>query len=1361
MADTQKSSPYQTGQDHTPALNNLLQQPPNGFNRGPYPGQPWTAGHRPNYPPHPGMPYPHQQMMGHMFNQQRGPMPYNHGEPHHGQMQARQPHPGYPSQPVIHQQPGGGESQQPQPQGAPPQPVQRQSPMATPQMHQAQKPTTQSSHHMVGLPQPDGHPMIPGMGLKPGLPSQHHPQPPPGTPPAGIQVPPQSTTPISNGHPPQAISPATHTGPPMNRPPSQETPKPNAPFGQPMPYPHGHPAYRNGYPPRQYAPRPGYPPHGYPPGYTQMHPGAAFPGQFRPGYGHPAQQNPSVSQTDPAVQAAAQAAAQAAVREAQAQGMNPSPFYRGSMFGPPRPGFPSNGFPNGPPGPRPMVTGASPRQPMSSPLQHRGQIAPAKSDPVKDNGPMSPASSIGDDSVNIVNSPRPNRPTSAASSQGSEVAPTPRKSNAKAAVKLAVLYQPESLERRKFIDEVIRFHEDKGQPLKAPPMFNQAPLDIFELYNLVKKRQGMNEVTKKKEWVDVVRGLNFQVTPSAGFTLKKQYVKYLFEIECRLEQRQIDPEEIRKIVEQSTRKRDKRRSKAKPDEGLDRNTASPGSNPGMTPPPPSNHQVMSAGPPTSQGPFPPQGFPYPRPPVFNGQPGQFPPVWGGPPGYSPSSNGSPMGPRPQLPFHPGMVRPGYGPGMMPRPGMIGPGFISGYRPMPPSGPQVPMNRPNPNLMRYQRPTVPPQQQQPQQLQHHRQQPTQARPGTRRKLNLPPGCVETTEPTPFYRITASRSQMEVDFWKHIIMPLRSGLPAETSSALNLLLVLSRDDCTLPQLRLQSLQGLLSLLTSHLRVVLNVIFPEKANQAGIKRRRPKLNHKPLSIDEENLYKVNFKEVQQSKLGSKYSKKQVRVKKKKFGRHLLPNSSEHSLVDHNDDEDRVIILPSDSERVADYKPSWVSPLYTVKKTSEHMFQLAPGKRMSISQDQEDDLKKLNMEWGTEAASLKRRKISLSMETLSAVDDDDIESDFFEIEEDPVLNISQRPIMLTARLNCLFAIFRNLSFLPANWKILATDQGLMALMSSFLERERSFRGRCPRHADFALPQKFFWDESVLKPTPPPHESDGVNSEVKIKKESTELSEVKPKIDPEPLAWLKESDPYWSRFFGDFTLIESNYITHSEVSWKKEVLEELTDDAMVFISNVALEVELCELERPEPIIQSFLNCAAYRAMDNEVPVTNEFNVEPVSVYRLALETLVRIGLNEDNIGMILSTKPFGRIERAVQLMFENINQDYSLTLKEMSVALLHKFLVPESEVTTSSIKLPNAISSLVAFIDTLSPDVSTHSRGMATEILAEMSKDVSSHALLLHHESKLAELFANSVMLPTIHNRLADILFRLSHKST
>ena len=54
--------------------------------------------------------------------------------------------------------------------------------------------------------------------------------------------------------------------------------------------------------------------------------------------------------------------------------------------------------------------------------------------------------------------------------------------------------------------------------------------------------------------------------------------------------------------------------------------------------------------------------------------------------------------------------------------------------------------------------------------------------------------------------------------------------QASSALNLLLVLSRDDCTLPQLRLSQLTGLPSSLLCHLRAVSEALSPEKTPPIG---------------------------------------------------------------------------------------------------------------------------------------------------------------------------------------------------------------------------------------------------------------------------------------------------------------------------------------------------------------------------------------------------------------------------------------------------------------------------------------------------------------------------------------------------
>ena len=104
----------------------------------------------------------------------------------------------------------------------------------------------------------------------------------------------------------------------------------------------------------------------------------------------------------------------------------------------------------------------------------------------------------------------------------------------------------------------------------------------------------------------------------------------------------------------------------------------------------------------------------------------------------------------------------------------------------------------------------------------------------------------------------------------------------------------------------------------------------------------------------------------------------------------------------------------------PAWVELYFCCKaslkiyKIKTYFVFLDAEKSIEMTREQENDFKKLEKlrGWGHEAADLKRRKISLSQETLTAVDDDDTEADYFEIEEDPVLNLAQPPIMLTSRL-------------------------------------------------------------------------------------------------------------------------------------------------------------------------------------------------------------------------------------------------------------------------------------------------------------------------------------------------------------
>ena len=57
------------------------------------------------------------------------------------------------------------------------------------------------------------------------------------------------------------------------------------------------------------------------------------------------------------------------------------------------------------------------------------------------------------------------------------------------------------------------------------------------------------------------------------------------------------------------------------------------------------------------------------------------------------------------------------------------------------------------------------------------------------MHFPPDTVEALEPAMYNRVTARNARMEIDFWKQVMMPLKSGLVSEVrnlkSNALTLI------------------------------------------------------------------------------------------------------------------------------------------------------------------------------------------------------------------------------------------------------------------------------------------------------------------------------------------------------------------------------------------------------------------------------------------------------------------------------------------------------------------------------------------------------------------------------------------------
>ncbi|XP_054439204.1 AT-rich interactive domain-containing protein 3C isoform X1 [Pteronotus mesoamericanus] len=91
----------------------------------------------------------------------------------------------------------------------------------------------------------------------------------------------------------------------------------------------------------------------------------------------------------------------------------------------------------------------------------------------------------------------------------------------------------EDPKRKEFLDDLFSFMQKRGTPVNRVPIMAKQVLDLYALFRLVTAKGGLVEVINRKVWREVTRGLSLPTTiTSAAFTLRTQYMKYLYPYEC-------------------------------------------------------------------------------------------------------------------------------------------------------------------------------------------------------------------------------------------------------------------------------------------------------------------------------------------------------------------------------------------------------------------------------------------------------------------------------------------------------------------------------------------------------------------------------------------------------------------------------------------------------------------------------------------------------------------------------------------------------------------------------------------------------------------------------------------------------------
>ncbi|KAK2579472.1 hypothetical protein KPH14_010786 [Odynerus spinipes] len=131
---------------------------------------------------------------------------------------------------------------------------------------------------------------------------------------------------------------------------------------------------------------------------------------------------------------------------------------------------------------------------------------------------------------------------------------TPYKRNVDFEPNTQLLYEiNDDPKRKEFLDDLFSYMQKRGTPINRLPIMAKSVLDLYELYNLVIARGGLVDVINKKLWQEIIKGLHLPSSiTSAAFTLRTQYMKYLYPYECE-KRRLSTPAELQAAIDGNRR----------------------------------------------------------------------------------------------------------------------------------------------------------------------------------------------------------------------------------------------------------------------------------------------------------------------------------------------------------------------------------------------------------------------------------------------------------------------------------------------------------------------------------------------------------------------------------------------------------------------------------------------------------------------------------------------------------------------------------------------------------------------------------------------------------------------------------------
>ncbi|XP_067845206.1 AT-rich interactive domain-containing protein 1B-like isoform X4 [Heptranchias perlo] len=656
-------------------------------------------------------------------------------------------------------------------------------------------------------------------------------------------------------------------------------------------------------------------------------------------------------------------------------------------------------------------------------------------------------------------------------------------------------------------------------------------------------------------------------------------------------------------------------------------------------------------------------------------------------------------------------------------------------------------------------------------------PQQQPPPVRREITFPPGSVEASQPVlKARRKLTSKDIGAPEAWR-VMMSLKSGLLAESTWALDTINILLYDDSTVATFNLSQLSGFLELLVEYFRRCLIEIFgilkEYEVGDPGQKAlldpdafKKDDVNHTKGDIrkeeeeeeidddddddddyDDDDQEEDGQSESEDSRINFAANDSQVRDEKpkqaSKFDRLPLKIVKKKDLfvVDHTNKLGRVQLFDSG---LLHWKIGGGDTTEHIQTHFESKMEMLSRKRVTGCLSAPSKEKKINENINTEeqleksitatiddvlsarpGALPEDHSIGSASETESGKFLFDIhqskkhrnikllEDESCSRDETPLCTISNWQDSLAKRCICVSNIVRSLSFVPGNDAEMSKHSGLILILGKLIL----------------------------------------------------LHHKHPERKRTPRTYEKEEE-------------EDEGVACNKGEWWWDCLEVLRENTLVTLANISGQLDLSIY--PEsiclPILDGLLHWMVCSSAEAQDPFPTVGLNSILSPQRLVLETLCKLGIQDNNVDLILATPPFSRQEKLYATLVRYVGDRRISVCREMSVALLSNFAQGDTLVARAIAVQKGSISNLISFLEDgltvaqlqhsqpnlmhMQPPpiepTSVHMMCRAAKALLAMARVEENRPEFVLHEGRLLDISISSVLNSMVASVICDTLFMI-----